>query len=112
MPSLCNLYLRKYSLLYIQTLQDDCSHIEDVHLPFCAHLMNIFLFLTGVELRHFFPFEMLSGCLVCVICNSNSVHYLIFKLCVMIVHTLMMCTSHFVVLNFEIVKSPTVDYIV
>ena len=52
-PSLCKLYLQQYSLLYIQTLHDDCSHIEDVTLPFCAHLINIFLFLTGLELRHF-----------------------------------------------------------
>ena len=96
MPSLCNLYLQQYSLLYIQTLHDDCSHIENVHFPFCAHLINYFLFLMGVELRPFFPSEMLRGCLVCVICNSNSVHFFIFKLCAMIVHTLMMCTSHFV----------------
>ena len=95
-PSKCDLKLQQYSILDIQTLHNDCSHIEDVHLPFCAHLINIFLFLTGVELRHFFPCEMLWGCLVCVICNSNSEHYFTFKLCGMIVHTLMMCTSHFV----------------
>ena len=23
------------------TLHNDCSHIEDLHLPFCAHLINI-----------------------------------------------------------------------
>ena len=33
---------------------------------------------------------MLSGCLVCVICNSSSFHSFIFKLCIMIVHTLNM----------------------
>ena len=49
--------------------------------------------MTGVELRHFFPCEMLRGCLVCVICNSNSIDSFIFKLCIMIVHTLKMCTS-------------------
>ena len=95
-PSLCNLYLQQYSLFYIQTLHDDCSHIEDVHLPFCAHLINIFLILTGVELRHFFLPRCLGAAVVCVICNSNSVHYIIFKVCVMIVHTLMMYISHFV----------------
>ena len=42
-------FITLYSILH-----DDCSHIEDVHLPFCAHLINIFLFLTGVEHRHFF----------------------------------------------------------
>ena len=96
-PSLCNLKLQQYSILYIQTLHNDCSHIEDVHLLFCAHLINIFLFLTGVELRHFFLPRCLGGCrLVCVICNSNRVHYFIFKLRIMIVHTLIMCTFHFV----------------
>ena len=35
-PSLCNLKLQQYSILYIQTLHNDCSHIEDVHLLFCA----------------------------------------------------------------------------
>ena len=29
------------SFLYIQTLHNDCSYIEDVHLLFCAHLINI-----------------------------------------------------------------------
>ena len=70
-PSLCNLKLQQYSILYVQTLHNDCSHIEDVHLLFCAHLINIFLFLTGVELRHFFLPRCLVGCLVCVICNSQ-----------------------------------------
>ena len=45
-----------------------------MHLPFCAHLINIFSFSTSVELRHFFPSEMCRGCLVCVIGNSNSFH--------------------------------------
>ena len=38
---------------------------------------------------------MLRGCLVCVICNSNSIYSFTFKLCIMIVHTLKMCTSYF-----------------
>ena len=37
----------------VQTLQNYCSHIEDVHLLFCAPSINISLFLTGVELRLF-----------------------------------------------------------
>ena len=94
--SLCNLYLQQFSFLYIQILPNDCSYIEDVHLLFCAHLINIFSFFTGVELRHFFPSEMRRGCQVCVICNSNSFHSFIFKLCIMIIHTLKMCISYFV----------------
>ena len=38
-----------------------------------------------------FPSEMLRG-----ICNLNSIHSFIFKLCIMIVYTLKMCTSYFV----------------
>ena len=40
--------------IFIQTLPNDSSHIEDVHLLFCARLINFFSFLRGVELRHFF----------------------------------------------------------
>ena len=60
-PSLFNLKLQQYSFLYIQSLHNDCSHIEDVHLPFCAHLINIFLFLTGDELRYFFYLKCIVG---------------------------------------------------
>ena len=41
-PSLCNLKLQQYSILYIQTLHNDCSHIEDVHLLFCARFIFFF----------------------------------------------------------------------
>ena len=98
-PSLCNLQLHQYSFLYIQTCHDEFSHIEDVHLPFCAHFIYSFLFLMDVDLD-IFPSEMFRGCLVCVICNSNSIHYFIFKLCIMVVHTLKMCTSYFVQISF------------
>ena len=57
--------------------------------------MFFFIFLTGGKLRHFLTFEILRACLVCVICNSNSIHLFIFKLCILIVHTLKMCTTHF-----------------
>ena len=39
----------------------DCSHIEDVHPSFCAHLINIFSFLVGVELRHVFHPKSIGG---------------------------------------------------
>ena len=35
---------------------------------------------------------MLGGCLVCVICTSNNFYSIIFKLCIMIVHTLKVYT--------------------
>ena len=43
----------------------------------------------------FFPSELLSECLVCVICNSKSIHSDIFKLYIMMVYTLKMCTFYF-----------------
>ena len=39
----------------------DYPSIEDVHLLFCARYINIFTFLTGVELRHFFHPQCLWG---------------------------------------------------
>ena len=62
-------------------------------LKICAHSMNIFSFLRGVELRQFSVQKMVSG-----LCNllSNSFHSFIFKLLIMIVHALKVCTSYFV----------------
>ena len=50
-------FLRFYS----NFAMNGCSHIEDVHYPFCAHFMNIFSFLRGVELRHFSDQKCLDG---------------------------------------------------
>ena len=41
------------------------------------------------------PSATLLGCLVCVICNSERFHSFIFKLCIMFIHTLKMCTFFF-----------------
>ena len=60
-PSLCNLKLQQCSILYIQTLHNDCVHIEDVHLLFCACFIFFLTFLTGVELRRFFLPRCLGG---------------------------------------------------
>ena len=49
--------------------------------PIFCKFDKYFLIFRGVELRHIFPSEMLRGYLVCVICNSNSFHSFIFKLC-------------------------------
>ena len=38
-PNLCDLKLKQYLFLYIKTLHNDCSHIEDVHLLFCARFI-------------------------------------------------------------------------
>ena len=71
-----------------------------MHLLFCAHFIIFFSFLRVVELRHFFHPKCLGGCLVCVICNSYSIHSCIFILYLMIVNTLKMCTSYFVHISF------------
>ena len=60
-----------HEYLYIQTLHYDCSHIEDMHLSFSAHLIILSSFLTGVELLQF--------------------SFLYFQRYIMIVHTLNMC---------------------
>ena len=63
-----------------------------MHLLFCARFI-LFLIFDGCWTWKIFPTEMLRGCLVCVICNSNSIYSFIFKLCIMIVPTLKVCTS-------------------
>ena len=60
-PSLCNLLLQIFLFLSIQTYHNDCSHIEDVHLLFCAHFMNISSFLRGIKVRHFSVQKCLDG---------------------------------------------------
>ena len=47
-------------------MHNDCSPIEDVLLSFLAHLIDIFLFLMGVELRCFIHRECLE---VSGLCN-------------------------------------------
>ena len=42
-------------------LPNDCSHIEDAHLLFCACFIVFFSFLRGVELRHFFQPQCIGG---------------------------------------------------
>ena len=48
----------------------------------------------SVRPQHFRDFQ------VCVICNSKSFHSFSFKLCLMIVHILKMCTFYFVHVSF------------
>ena len=55
------------------------SLICDIHLQFCANLINNFLFLRDVELGHVFHPKCLG---VSGLCNSYSFHSLMFKLVV------------------------------
>ena len=68
-------------------------HILKMCTFYFVHISYTFIILRGVELFH--P-KMLRWCLVCVICNTNSFQFFIFKLCIMIFYTLTMCTSNFV----------------
>ena len=48
--------LQQFSFLYIQTLHNDCSHIKDVHLLFCAHLIIFDYIFWSVEFRHVYVY--------------------------------------------------------
>ena len=48
---ICNFLI--FPFLYNQTLHNECSHIEDVYLLFCAHLIIFYYVFGRVELRHF-----------------------------------------------------------
>ena len=61
-----------------------------------VHISWIFFNFWEVLNLDIFPFKMLRWWMDCVICCSESFHYSIFKLCIMIVHTLKMCTFNFV----------------
>ena len=54
--------IQKFSFLFIQFLHNDCSHIEDVHLLFCAHFTTFYTpqhFSVGVLC---YTFRCLSVC--------------------------------------------------
>ena len=70
-------------------------HILKMCLSILCTFYDLFLIFEK-NLKTFFPTEMLRGCPVCVICNSNSIHSFLFKLCIMIVHTLKISTTYLV----------------
>ena len=51
---------------------------------------------AGLVIGPLRPSATLLGYLDCVIYSSKSFHFFLFKLCIMIVHILKMCTCHFV----------------
>ena len=69
---------------------------------FYAHFMNIFFDFWGVLNLVMFSLQMLRWFLVCVICNSKSFYSLVFKLCIMIDHTLNMCLSFLCIIVFKL----------
>ena len=77
----------KLCIMIVQILKMCTSYFVHISWIFSQfwRVLNLDIFLS----------KMLRGCLVCVICNSNSFHFFIFKLCIMIVHTLKMGTYYF-----------------
>ena len=63
-----------------------------MHPIFCAHLI-IFLGLLNLDIITSTPPLDCLRCLFVCICNSNRFHSFIFKLCIMSVNTLKMCTD-------------------
>ena len=66
---------------FIFKLSITIAHIEDVHLLFFAHLKKKSFW--GSWIYTFFLIKMLR-LLFCVICNSNSFHSLLCKLCIIV----------------------------
>ena len=78
---------------YSNFIHYDCSHIEHVHPVFCAHLI-VFLGVLNLDIiTSTPPLECLHFFYLCVICNSFRFHSSIFKLCIIIVHTLKKCSA-------------------
>ena len=75
-----------YYLNYLRRLSESMSIV----------VMYIFFsFLGALNLEDIVQFRMLRCCLIRVIRKSKSFHSSIFKLCIIIVHTLKICTSDF-----------------
>ena len=66
-------------------MHNDCSYIEHLHLLFCAHLLNIFLFYIAV--RHFISPKCLGVSGLCNLKLQQFSFLLIQTLHVMIVRT-------------------------
>ena len=67
------------------------------HFVHISYFLSYFWLVLNLDI---FRSEMFRGCLVCVICYPSSIHSFIFKLCIIIVHTLKMCTSYFVHISY------------
>ena len=71
-------------------------HTLNMCTLFFGTFNNILIVFGSVELRNYYVytiFGVLTLCNLCVICNSNRFHSFMFKLEIMIVHTMKMCTE-------------------
>ena len=82
-----------YSFIF-KTFHNEFSHIEDMHLLFCAHLI-IFYYILGLLNLNIIMSAPPLVCLHCVICNSNNYHFYLFKPCIPNSDILNMCNSFY-----------------
>ena len=75
---------------YSNFIRYDCSHIEHVAPYYLCTFDNILELYILLRLHHLWSAYIVH---LCVICNSNRLHSVIFKHCIMIVHALQMCTD-------------------
>ena len=76
---------------YSNIIRYDYSHIEHVHPIFCAHLI-IFLRVLNLDIITSAPPLECLHCL-CYL-YFKQILFVLFKLCIIIVHTLKMCTGY------------------
>ena len=74
-------FIFKLCIRVVHTLKMCTSYFMHISLFFILRMLNLDIFLI----------EMLRRCLVCVKTNSNSFHSLLFKLCIISVHTILFC---------------------
>ena len=82
-----------FILSYSNLIRYDCSHIVHVCTLYFAHILIIVWGLLNLDIITSTPPLECLYCYLCVICNSNRFHSFIIKVCIMIVHILVMCTG-------------------
>ena len=82
-----------FILSYSNLIRYDCSHIVHVCPLYFVHILIIVWGLLNLDIITSTPPLECLHCYLCVICNSNRFHSFIIKVCIMIVHTLVMCTD-------------------
>ena len=82
-----------FILSYSNLIRYDCSHIVHVCTLYFVHILIIVWGLLNLDIITSTPPLECLHCYLCVICNSNRFHSFIIKVCIMIVHTLVMCTG-------------------
>ena len=82
-----------FILSYSNLIRYNCSHIVHVCTLYFVHILIIVWGLLNLDIITSTPPLECLHCYLCVICNSNRFHSFIIKVCIMIVHILVMCTG-------------------